>query len=356
MNDRTITITAGTIFKAILILILFYVLWYLRDIVLVVIAAIVIASALEPATQWCMHHHIHRIVAVVIMYVVIGLAFAGLLVFFVPQLLGEAVNYLATVPDTINVSDLPSSIQSLIPISGQSISLHDLVAALQNNISGTTSNAFHTATVIFGGALSFLLTIILSFYLSVQEDGVVNFLRIVTPVKNHEYVVGLWRRSRRKIGLWLQGQLLLCIIIGVLVYLGLLILGVPHALLLACLAGMFELIPVFGPIMSSIPAIITAYATSGLTEVLLVVGLYIIIYQFESNLIYPLVVRKIVGISPIIVILALVIGAELAGVLGAVLAVPLSAAFMEFVGDIEKRKHLGEGILVKEGPQTEERK
>jgi predicted PurR-regulated permease PerM len=347
MNDRTITISASTIFKGILILILFYVLWYLRDIVLVLLAAIIIASALEPATQWCIRHKIHRVVAVVVMYIIIGLFFTGIVIFFVPQLLNEAVSYLSTIPDTINVSDLWPSIQSVISISGQSISLHDLVVALQNNISGTTSNAFHTATVIFGGALSFLLTVILSFYLSVQEDGVVNFLRIVTPVKSYEYVVGLWRRSRRKIGLWLQGQLLLCLVIGVLVYLGLLILGIPHALLLASLAAMFELIPVFGPIMSSIPAIITAYATSGITEVLLVVGLYIIIYQFESNLIYPLVVRKIVGISPIIVILALVIGAELAGPLGAVMAVPISAALMEFIGDIEKRKHVGEGTLKK---------
>jgi len=348
MNDRTITISASTIFKGILILILFYVLWYLRDIVLVILAAIIIASALEPATQWCIRHKIPRIAAVVTMYIVIGLIFAGLLIFFVPQLLNEAVNYLLTIPDTINVKDLWPSVQSFIPISGQSISLHDLVVAFQNNISGTTSNAFHTATVIFGGALSFLLTVILSFYLSVQEDGVVNFLRIVTPVKSHEYVVGLWRRSRRKIGLWLQGQLILCLIIGILVYLGLLILGIPHALLLASLAALFELIPVFGPILSSIPAIITALATGGITTVLLVVGLYIIIYQFESNLIYPLVVRKIVGISPIVVILALVIGAELAGVLGAILAVPLSAALMEFIGDVEKRKHLGEGTLTKE--------
>jgi predicted PurR-regulated permease PerM len=348
MNDRSITISAGTIFKGILILILFYVLWYLHDIVLVIIAAIIIASALEPATQWCIRHKIHRIVAVVAMYIIVGLFFAAIIIFFIPQLLNEAVSYFSTIPDTINVRDLWPSVQSFIPISDQSISLHDLVAAFQNNISGTTSNAFHTATVIFGGALSFLLTVILSFYLSVQEDGVVNFLRIVTPVKSHEYVVGLWRRSRRKIGLWLQGQLILCLIIGILVYLGLLILGIPHALLLASLAALFELIPVFGPILSSIPAIITALATGGITQVLFVIGLYIIIYQFESNLIYPLVVRKIVGISPIVVILALVIGAELAGVLGAILAVPLSAALMEFVSDIEKRKHLGEGTLTKE--------
>lgn len=347
MNDRTISISAGTIFKGILILILFYALWFLRDIVLVVLAAVVIASAIEPATQWCIRHHIHRIPAVVGMYLILGLGLSALLVFFIPQLLSDAVTYLSSLPDTINVSDLWSPLQAMLSGSSavgpdQVISLHDLAGDLQNYFSGTTDSALRTATVIFGGAFSFLLIVIISFYLSVQEDGVVNFLRIVTPVKQHDYIIGLWRRSRRKIGFWLQGQLLLCVIIGVLVYLGLLILGMPHALLLASVAAIFEIIPVFGPIMSSIPAIIAAFAVGGITKVLLVVGLYIIIYQFESNLIYPLVVRKIVGISPILVILALIIGAKLAGALGAILAVPLAAAFMEFIGDVEKRKHIGE--------------
>ena len=346
MNDRTITISAGTIFKGVIILALFYALWYLRDLVLVVLAAVVIASAIEPMTQWCIRHHIHRIAAVVGMYILVGLAFAGIVFFFVPQLLGEAVNFLSNVPETVNASDLWPSVQQLLPLSAGHVSMHDLALQLQNSISGSTDSAFHTATVVFGGAFSFLLIVILSFYLSMQEDGVVNFLRIITPVTKHEYIVGLWRRSRRKIGLWLQGQLLLCVIIGVLVYLGLLLISffipVPHILLLAVLAGTFELIPVFGPIMSSIPAILTAFVSGGVTLTAVVIGLYIIIYQFESNLIYPLVVRKIVGISPILVILALVIGAELAGVLGAVIAVPLAAAFMEFISDVEKRKHIGE--------------
>ena len=94
----------------------------------------------------------------------------------------------------------------------------------------------------------------------------------------------------------------------------------------------------FGPIISSVPAILVAFSSVGVGTALLLVGLYIIIYQFESQLFYPLVVKKIVGISPIVVILALVIGAKLAGILGAIIAVPLSAALMEYVHDIEKSK------------------
>jgi predicted PurR-regulated permease PerM len=87
-----------------------------------------------------------------------------------------------------------------------------------------------------------------------------------------------------------------------------------------------------------VPAIIIAFSEAGVGSGVLLILLYIIIYQFESQLFYPLVVRKIVGISPIVVILALVIGAKFAGILGALIAVPLSAALMEYIDDIEKYK------------------
>jgi predicted PurR-regulated permease PerM len=197
---------------------------------------------------------------------------------------------------------------------------------------------FKTASTVFGGALSFVLIVVISFYLSVQEDGVRDFLKIITPVKSQKYVTDLWRRSQLKIGYWMQGQLLLAVLIGVLVYLGLVVLGVKHALLLAVMAAAFELIPVFGPILAAIPAIVVSSVDGGVTAGLLVTGLYLIIQQFENHLIYPVVVKKIVGISPIVVILALFIGAKLAGFLGALLSVPLSAALMEFVNDVQKDK------------------
>src|SRR4051812_14141538 len=117
------------------------------------------------------------------------------------------------------------------------------------------------------------------------------------------------------------------------------IIGIKHALLLAAIAAVFELIPVFGPILSAVPAVLLALVDGGTTQAFLVIGLYLIIHQFENHLLYPLVVRKIVGISPMVVILALVIGAKLAGFLGILLSVPIAAAVMEWVDDIEKHKN-----------------
>ena len=132
--------------------------------------------------------------------------------------------------------------------------------------------------------------------------------------------------------------MVLGLIVGVLLYLGLTILGVPNALLLAVLAGLFELIPVFGQILAAIPALALGFADGGFTAFLLVGGLYLIVQQFEAHLIYPVVVKKVVGVPPLLVILALIVGAKLAGFLGILLSVPIAAAIQEFVSDVDREK------------------
>jgi len=183
-----------------------------------------------------------------------------------------------------------------------------------------------------------VLIIVFSFYFSVQETGVDDFLRVVTPSQRQAYVLNLWKRSQEKIGKWMQGQLVLGLIVGVLLYLGLTILGIPNALLLAVIAGLFELIPVFGQILAAIPALAIAFSDGGLTALLLVGGLYLVVQQFEAHLIYPVVVKKVVGVPPLLVILALIVGAKLAGFLGILLSVPIAAAIQEFVADVDKEK------------------
>jgi predicted PurR-regulated permease PerM len=183
-----------------------------------------------------------------------------------------------------------------------------------------------------------VLVVVLSFYFTMRDTGVEDFLRLITPAKREEYVVGLWLRARVKIGQWMQGQMLSSLIGGVIAYLGLLILGIPYALLLAFATAVLMLVPIFGSFLSAIPAITVAFSTGGATLALIVTGLYFIINQFEAHLIHPLVVNKVVGIPPLLVILALITGYELAGFLGVVIAIPVAAALREFLHDYDKGK------------------
>jgi predicted PurR-regulated permease PerM len=345
-NDKVIQIGLGTILKAVLVVLILIIFYYLRDILLVVLLAIIIASAVEPGAQWFLRRGVPRILAVLLIYFVAVMALVVMFYFLFLPLLSQSATLLSNLPgylgqlqvwNPLQNNDLLSS-NSAIQGFSQTFSLSQIVEQINTTVTNFSQGFFSTASTIFGGVLSFLLVVVLSFYLSVESDGVSNFLRIVTPAKNERYILNLWKRSQHKIGLWMQGQIVLAIVIAMLVFLGLTLLQVNNALLLAVLAGMFEIIPLFGPILAAIPAVTLTLVTNGMTSALIVVGLYIIIHQFENQLIYPLVVRKIVGVPPIISILALIIGGKLAGFVGLLISVPLVTMLIEFLNDVERNK------------------
>jgi len=147
----------------------------------------------------------------------------------------------------------------------------------------------------------------------------------------------LWRRINKKIGRWLQGQLLLGFIVGLMTYLGLKIFSMPFTLTLAVIAGVFELIPFVGPIISAIPAVILGFAQSTSLGLFMIL-LYFVIQQLENHLIVPIVTNKLVGLNPVIVILALIAGGNLAGLVGVLVAIPLTVTITEIFNDFATRK------------------
>ncbi len=354
----TISISAGAVVKVILVCLLFFVLYLVRDIVLVVLVAILIASAIEPGARRLISWGIPRVFSVFLIYVCLGIILAGIIYLFVPLLLQDTSNFLSSVPqyaDSISLwapagsQAITTAAQNVAPgvtasnavvqqIANSSFSISSAISEINGAISNISGGFFNTISFVFGGILSFILIVVISFYLTVQENGIEKFLRIVTPIHHEKYAVELWKKTQNKIGLWMQGQIVLMLLVGVLVYLALTVLGVQNALLFAFLAGLMELIPLFGPVISAIPVVVAVYATGGVSFALVIVGVYLIIHQFENHLIYPLVVTKIVGVPPILVILSLIIGFELAGFLGILLSVPVAATLVEFVEDLQRDK------------------
>ncbi len=349
MEDRIqkIQISAGTIIKTVFIGVLFYLGYILKDLILVTLMSIVIASSLEPVTRWFVERRIPRILAVILIYLTLASILVGTIFYLLLPLLSESTDVLRNLPSYLSSTTGDQGIASVSFLDNQSsfvsgikntINIPQVVSGINAAIDSFSTGAFNTIAYVFGGVISFVLMIVLSFYLSMDENGVAKFLRIITPLKHEGYILNLWGRAQTKIGLWMQGQLILAIIIGMLVYLGLTLLNVPNALLLAFLAGLFEIIPLFGPILSAIPGVLIAFVSGGVSLAVVVIGLYLIIHQFENHLIYPLVVKKVTGVSPIVSILALVAGYELAGFLGLIISVPFATVLMEFFDDVERNK------------------
>jgi len=343
MSDRQyqyIEVSFWTMLKAALLVILIWALWILRDIVAVILLSIVIASAIEPLNHWFTKYRVPRVLGVIVIYLGGFLIFSTIIYLMIPPLLGDVINFFSTLPAYIEtLLGRRSFIYDIFPETPAVLSnfIQSSAFSLEEAAGAFSKGIFSAGSSVFGGVVSFILLIVISFYLSVQEHGVENFLRIITPLKHEIYILDLWKRSQRKIGRWLQGQLLLGILVGIIVFLGLTILDVKYAILLSILTAIFEIIPVFGPIMAAIPAVAVAFVQGPFVS-LMVLLLYVLVQQFENHLIYPLVVRKTIGVPPLLVVISLVVGARLGGFFGIVLAVPIAAVLVEFLNDVALKK------------------
>jgi predicted PurR-regulated permease PerM len=341
-----ISISTGTIAKAIGLIFLAVAIYYLRDIVLIVLTAVVIASAMEPGTRWFMRRHLPRLLSVIIIYLILITAIAAIFYFVVPSFISELADFMKMLPQYISTLNVKTrgvgsdffGFQTAVQGLSNSESIGQAVQNLVGSVTTASGTVLATFITIFGGALSFVLTLVISFYLAVREKGVEEFLSHVLPLKNEEYVINLWHRTQHKIGRWIQGQFILAVIVGVLVFIALTILGVKNALFLALISAIFEIIPVFGPIIGSIPGILVGFLQGGFTFGLILALVYLVIQQIESNIIYPLVVRKVLDIPPLVVIIALLIGSQAGGFMGVLISVPIAVAVTEFMNDVQKNR------------------
>ncbi len=343
-KEIRVSLTTGTLITTLLVILGAYVLWLLRDLVLLVLTAIVIASAIEPGVAFFIRRGLPRFVSALLMYVLVFGSLFALIYFFIPPIIGDAANFFSTIPQYLNTLSVPSSLSGLTDATTflsnptQTQPILETLSALQAAFTANSGGVVQLFATFFGGIFSLILVIVLSFYFALQETGVDDFLRLIIPVRHEEYAINLWKRAQKKIGLWMQGQILLSVIVGILIYLGLLIIGVPYALLLAVFTGLAEIVPIFGSLLAGVIAVVIGFSHGGLALALIVVGLYVVVNQFESNLIYPLIVKKVVGVPPLLVVVGLIAGGTLAGFLGIMLSVPVAAVVLEFLSDLDKRK------------------
>jgi predicted PurR-regulated permease PerM len=344
MKDTVkITISSGTILKTLVWITLFAGLFYISDFVIALLVAVVLASAVEMPVKVMMKWGVPRTLAVFSIFLSLVVAIASFAIVLLPPLADDLAQFVKTLPKVLEsirifgrdlgFRDLSVAIQSL----SQDISKGQILTVIKNALFGT-GGFIATGAVVISGVINLLLTFVLAFYLALEERGVQKFLRLVVPHKDELYIEDLWERSQKKIGLWMQGQLLLSVFISLLVYVPLLVLGVPYAALLAILAFFGELVPMVGLTIATIPALFIAYATGGVPMLGVVALIYFIVSQLENHVLYPRVMNKMVGVPSVIVIIALVIGAKFGGIWGVILSVPLAAILMELAQDLQKRK------------------
>ena len=327
---QTIEISFRTILKVFLVIFLIIFAYFIRDILAIIFFALIIASAVSAPVRWLKKYHIPRILGVIIVYVTSITLLGLMLVLVIPPLANELRQLSEFIPQI--TERFSAGVETFRQYAQQESQIQEFLLSLSKKLKQLRINFLALTGNVVSGVAVFVATFVISFYLAVEEEGIKKFIQALTPKSQEAYAVQLWERTQKKLGRWLGAQLFLGFVIGLLTFIGLKILGLPYALSLAILAGIFELIPFVGPILAAIPAVIIAFIKSPFLALLTII-VYVVIQQAEGNILVPKVMQKTVGINPVITIIVLLIGAKLAGIIGVLLAIPLAMLLAEFGKD-----------------------
>ncbi|MDO8487321.1 MAG: AI-2E family transporter [Candidatus Curtissbacteria bacterium] len=305
-------------YKTIVFIALFGIgLWLLiqiKSIIILVFLGLILISALLKPVEWLSARKVPRPLAVLIIYISLIAIISFVIGIIIPPLVSQTSQF---------VSDLPKIISSINDfIVFNKIPVDDVSKVISGQINQVASNAVYISTAIFSSIFFLLMLIVLSFYLLLDWKTFVKLISSPFSGRQETRVVDLISKIERGLGVWVRGQLTLSLLVGVLTYIGLTILGIPFAIPLALVAGIMEIIPIIGPIVSAVPALLVGLTISPVMS-LAVIALFFIIQQLENHLIVPMVMSKVVGLQPAAVIIALLIGAKLDGIGGAFLAIPV---------------------------------
>ena len=175
-------------------------------------------------------------------------------------------------------------------------------------------------------ALAIMTLFTLVFFWLISRETMLRFGLALLPMGRRGSVRGAWNAMETRMGYWVRGQLILMLTVGVMASIAYFVLGLDNALLLGVIAGITEIIPIVGPAIGAVPALIVAFVEGGPELALLVAGVYIVIQVLEGNILVPVVMKNAVGLPPFVVVVSLLMGAAVGGLMGALLAVPVAAA------------------------------
>lgn len=291
-----------------------WLIFLIKEIIILILLSIILISALIRPVDWLASKRIPRTMSAVIVYFIMILLISLGLGIIVPPLIEQTTDLVSNLPSII------SSINDFLIFN--QVPVVDISRELASQINQIAGNIISISSVIFSSVFNVITFFVLSFYLLVEWKTFVRLASSPFSGSQEKKISNLIIKIEKGLGAWVRGQLTLSIIVGLVTYIGLSILSIPYALPLALIAGIFEIIPLIGPIISAIPAILIGLTISPAIA-LAAMALFIIVQQLENNLIVPMVMSKVVGLQPPVVIIALLIGAKLNGIGGAFLAIPV---------------------------------
>ncbi len=331
MENKTFEITTKTllIFGATVLGLIFglWVIFLIWDVILYLFIALILTLALEPFVELLTRKRVPRMVSVLI---VVGLFLVSIL----------SLASLAIVPFVYETQALIRTFPTYLEHTFQIPSFQNYMAEYSDQfvsqLSQTTGSVFNATVAAFSGVIAIVTILVFLIYLLIDFRGIRKMFFKLFPEEIRGEIQDVITVIETKLGDWLRGQLTLMVLIGVVTYIGLVIIGVPYPVALAVLAGLFEIVPFIGPTIAAIPAVIIAFAVSPLMGLATLI-FYILVQQAENAIIVPKIMQKAVGFNPLVTIIVLMVGGEILGIIGVIISVPISIIVVEIFKYLVKK-------------------
>lgn len=335
VNSRItgMNITTSTIFRAALILVGFWFLYVIFDFLLMLFASVVVASAIKPVADRLEKYRIPRALSVVLVYVMVLVLLSAVVSLIIPPLVEQTAQLAQALPALMEYLNEQGLMPSSGAVQGTVSSWQQALVGVGDNLANVGAGLFRQTRTVFSGMFTLIFMFVIALYMVVDKDAIKKPFRMVVPARHISYVEMVISRAQKNIGRWVIAQMILGVIIGVVVSVGLWLMGVPYFLVLGLVAGVLEMIPIIGPIIAAVPAVLIGFTQSWMLG-LGIILFYLVVQQAENHLLIPFIMRKATGLNPLVTILAVLLGARLVGVVGILLAVPAAVVISAFVNDL----------------------
>lgn len=332
MTTANVEISLKSFIKIIALVLGLIFLWRIRFIIVTLITAYIVMTGFAQLADLFIANKVNKTVAAILAYLILIVVLAFLVFLVVPPLVGQLSEFIKHLPDQISKLNYLFTSNSIPGVKSDEIG-----SLISKQLSPILSNSISLVFDTFNVILSFITVAVFSFYMLLERDTIKANLFRVFPNLPKQRVNNLAHEIEKQLGGWLKGELLLMFIIFLATYTGLTLLRVDYALPLAIIAGLLEAVPIIGPILASIPAVVITFTVSPLASVG-VAALYLLIQQVENSLLVPKIMQGVIGINPILILITLLVGAELFGVAGAIISVPVAAVIQVIIFDIAKHQ------------------
>ncbi|MAG59582.1 hypothetical protein CMO96_02215 [Candidatus Woesebacteria bacterium] len=313
---RTIEISHKTIIFTLLLLGFLWLVAQIVPLILGLFVALLLMTALNPWVDTLSKLGVPRGLAILAVYILLISILAAGLTSIIPPLVEQTTNLVNSLPMLFEEVAVWLESVGLSGVDGT------LIASQVSQLDTLPANLLKVIVSVFSNIVAVFMSLVVTFYLLLERKNLNKYLLVLFGEGGEKDAKRFVDRLEERLGGWVRGELALMFIVGVVTYIGLILLGIPYALPLAILAGLLEIIPGVGPFISAVPAVLLSLTISP-AMALAVAALYFLVQQVENSVIVPKVMQTVVGVNPLVTIIVIIVGLKLAGVLGALLAVPI---------------------------------